>query len=64
MEEFRLNIDLYGDKDNSGLLVIHNNRNEMFIKLPTESLFMEDVTPEKVGKFVAEYLKKYCTLKE
>ena len=52
MEEFRLNIDLYGDRDNSGLLVIHNNRNEMFIELPTESLFMEDVTPEKVGSLL------------
>ena len=59
MEEFRLHIDLYGDKGNSGLLVIRPNQNEMFVKVQTESSFMEDVTPEKVGEFVSEYLKKY-----
>ncbi len=64
MGEFRLNIDLYGDKDNSGLIVISDSRSELCIKLPSESLFMDDVTPEEVGKFMTEYLRKHCTIKE
>lgn len=61
MEEFRLSIELYGDADNFGLLVITDNRKQAWGKLPTENYPIDDATPEKVGNFIAEYLKKNCT---
>lgn len=63
MEEFRLMLDMYGDKDNFGLLVIYDQNKGMFRSLPTETFSMEDATPEEIGKFVTEYLKKHCMLK-
>lgn len=59
MDEFRLSIELYGDADNFGLLVISDK--ETLDKLPTESFPIENVTPEKIGNYIAEYLKKNCT---
>lgn len=61
MEEFRLSIDLYGDEGNFGLLTISDSRKYAFDKLPIENFPMENATPEAIGKFVTEYLKKNCT---
>ena len=61
MDEFRLFIDLYGDEGNFGLLTISDSRKKTWNRLPTESFAMEDATPEEIGKFVTEYLKRNCT---
>ncbi len=61
MEEFRLSMDLYGDEGNFGLLIISDSREKAYDKLPTENFPMEDATPEAIGQFLTEYLKKNCT---
>ena len=62
MEEFRLSMDLYGDEGNFGLLIISDSRRKAYNdELPTESFSMENATPEAIGKFVTEYLRKNCT---
>lgn len=60
MDEFRLNIEMYGDAGNFGLLTIFDSRPKAFNPLPQESYSMENATPEAIGKFVTEYLRKYC----
>lgn len=60
MDEFRLSIELYRDADNFGLLVI-SDKEQILDKLPIESFPIEDVTPEKFGNLIVEYLKKNCT---
>lgn len=60
MDEFRLSIELYGDADNFGLLVI-SDKEQTLDKLQTESFPIENVNPEKIGNYIAEYLNKNCT---
>lgn len=40
---------------------ISDSRKETFNKLPTEKFPMENASPEVIGKFITEYLKKNCT---
>ena len=61
MNEFRLFIDLYGDEGNFGLLTISDSRKQTYDRFPTESFPMEDATPEEIGKYITEYLKRNCT---
>lgn len=59
MEEFRLKIDLYGDRDNFGLLVIYDQRSGLVGSSPAQNYPMNNATPEQIGQYVTDYLKRY-----
>lgn len=62
-DEFRLNIELYGDANHYGLLVISDSRNKCFNPAPLKSIPIETATAEAVGKAITEYIKEYCAEK-
>lgn len=62
-DEFRLNLELYGDADHFGLLIISDNRPKAFNPAPLESIALEKATPEAIGETVAEYIRKNCSEK-
>lgn len=59
MKEVKLNVELYIDEDDFGLLVISDNSEQRFGKLPTDSFSLEGVTPESIGKSIEQYFEKY-----
>lgn len=62
-DEFRLSIDLFGDANHFGLLVISDSRDKAFNSAPQASIPLEKATPEAIGAAVAEYIRKNCSEK-
>lgn len=62
-DEFRLSIDLFGDANHFGLLVISDSRDKTFNPVPQASIPLEKATPEAIGVAVAEYIRKNCSEK-
>ncbi len=62
-DEFRLSIDLFGDANHFGLLVISDSRDKTFNPVPQASIPLEKATPEAIGAAVAEYIRENCSEK-
>lgn len=62
-DEFRLSIDLFGDANHFGLLVISDSRDKTFNPVPQASIPLEKATPEAIGAAIAEYIRKNCSEK-
>lgn len=60
MNEFKISIELYTDEGNFGFLRIFDNRERSNNKLPDDSFAIENVTPEEIGNFIINYLKRNC----
>ena len=60
VDEFRINIEMYGDADHFGLLVISDSRKNAMNLLPNKSIPIEKATLEAIGAAFMEYLHQYC----